>query len=152
MKCEVCHSADAQTVIKRNGENGRSVELFVCKSCAEKEKEKENAANPDIPAEVLKIFEGLVEGAQAELSFAKDGAEALAMRANPTHPTKSNFACKTCGYRYDEFLETHRVGCEHCYETFEPEIAAILRDMHYGSSHMGKQPQNTEPNGKAFLK
>ena len=56
MKCEVCHSADAQTVIKRNGENGRSVELFVCKSCAEKEKEKENAANPDIPAEGLVPF------------------------------------------------------------------------------------------------
>ncbi len=150
MKCEICHSADAQTVLKRDGENGRTVELFVCKACAEKEKAIDKAFST-IPEEVIKIFEGLVDGVNTQISFAKDGAAALSMRDNPTHPAKSSIACKTCGYRYDEFLDTHRVGCEHCYETFEPEIAAILRDMHYGSSHVGKQPENTDAGEKGFL-
>ena len=33
MKCEICHNADAQAAIEKDGE-----ELYVCKSCAEKER------------------------------------------------------------------------------------------------------------------
>ena len=38
MKCEICHEADARKAIRREKGDGSEEELYVCESCASKEK------------------------------------------------------------------------------------------------------------------
>ena len=44
MKCEICHNADAQTVLRRKKKDGTEEELYVCKSCAAASKKKRKSA------------------------------------------------------------------------------------------------------------
>lgn len=46
--------------------------------------------------------------------------------------------CTFCGLTFDSFRETGRLGCPHCYATFEPHLRSLLRRIHGGTNHVGK--------------
>ena len=83
MKCEICHNADAQTVLHRKKKDGTEEELYVCKSCAvaASRKKKSAAASKDPDTVVLNsgnekpppFVEDLLK---ATLGFVKGIAEA----------------------------------------------------------------------------
>jgi len=47
-------------------------------------------------------------------------------------------ACAFCGLTFALFKETGRLGCPHCYTTFEGHLRGLLRRIHGGTQHMGK--------------
>ena len=52
-----------------------------------------------------------------------------------TQPTET---CGFCGLTFGDFKETGRLGCPHCYVTFETHLRGLLRRIHGGTQHMGK--------------
>jgi protein arginine kinase activator len=46
--------------------------------------------------------------------------------------------CTYCGLRIEEFRKTGRLGCSHCYVTFESNLKTLLRRLHGGTRHVGK--------------
>lgn len=47
-------------------------------------------------------------------------------------------ACEFCGLTFADFRETGRLGCPHCWSSFEPRLRNLLRRIHGGTSHVGK--------------
>lgn len=46
--------------------------------------------------------------------------------------------CDFCGLSFGDFRETGRLGCPHCYATFEGHLRKLLRRIHGGTQHVGK--------------
>ena len=46
--------------------------------------------------------------------------------------------CAFCGMRLEQFKKTGRLGCSHCYVTFEPHLRNLLRRLHGNLQHVGK--------------
>lgn len=46
--------------------------------------------------------------------------------------------CPFCGMRFEEFKKTGRLGCPHCYASFEGNLKGLLRRLHGGTQHVGK--------------
>jgi protein arginine kinase activator len=46
--------------------------------------------------------------------------------------------CAFCGLTLEEFKKTGRLGCSHCYVTFEGHLSGLLRRLHGGTQHVGK--------------
>jgi protein arginine kinase activator len=61
----------------------------------------------------------------------------LAQVGRSTEAT-SNGPCAYCGLKIDEFKKTGRLGCSHCYVTFEPSLRGLLRRLHGSTQHVGK--------------
>ncbi len=53
-------------------------------------------------------------------------------------PVKDDQACGFCGARLQDFRETGRLGCPHCYETFEQQLRELMRRIHGSSQHVGE--------------
>lgn len=54
-----------------------------------------------------------------------------------TEPSEHG-GCTFCGLTLADFRETGRLGCPHCYATFEGHLRGLLRRIHGGVQHMGK--------------
>ena len=52
--------------------------------------------------------------------------------------TTPDLECSFCGLSFKAFRETGRLGCPHCYETFESHLRRLLRRIHGGVKHVGK--------------
>lgn len=46
--------------------------------------------------------------------------------------------CAFCGMKLEEFKKTGRLGCSHCYVTFESNLRGLLRRLHGSVQHVGK--------------
>jgi len=46
--------------------------------------------------------------------------------------------CAFCGATLKDFRETGRLGCPHCYASFEPQLRDLLRRLHGSSQHVGE--------------
>lgn len=53
-------------------------------------------------------------------------------------PRTTSRACSFCGLTFDDFRQTGRLGCPHCYETFASHLPRLLRRIHGGAKHVGK--------------
>lgn len=58
----------------------------------------------------------------------------------PGEGTKTHGACAQCGMTYEDFRKLGRFGCGHCYETFQPLLAPLLKRIHGSTQHLGKAP------------
>ncbi len=47
-------------------------------------------------------------------------------------------ACSFCQLTFAEFRESGRLGCPHCYASFEPHLRGLLRRIHGSTQHVGK--------------
>lgn len=46
--------------------------------------------------------------------------------------------CNKCNMTYDEFLKTGKIGCDNCYEVFEPKLDLLLKNIHGVNRHVGR--------------
>ena len=60
--------------------------------------------------------------------------------------------CSFCGLTFADFRETGRLGCPHCYETFETHLRGLLRRIHGGTQHMGKVYLPPDPSASEMEK
>jgi len=51
--------------------------------------------------------------------------------------------CPICGFTEDVFAKTFKLGCSHCYQTFAPHLETMLCQLHRGTTHLGKSPEQT---------
>ena len=46
--------------------------------------------------------------------------------------------CPFCGLKLEEFKKAGRLGCSHCWVSFEPNLKGLVRRLHGGVQHVGK--------------
>ena len=56
----------------------------------------------------------------------------------PTLTNPKILTCNKCNMIYDEFLNTGKFGCAHCYEVFEPKLDLLLKNIHGVNRHVGR--------------
>ncbi len=62
----------------------------------------------------------------------------LAQVGRTTPESASNSPCPYCGLKFEEFKKSGRLGCPHCYVSFEAHLKGLLRRLHGGAQHTGK--------------
>lgn len=115
MQCEDCHQEKA-TVHFTQIVNDETETFHLCPSCAQKRGLKTSPVTTQMP---LSDF------------LSEMGAPIF------TKATSANLACPRCGCSFRQFRKTGRLGCAHCYLTFEQEMSALLRKIHGSNEHVG---------------
>jgi len=144
MKCEICHSADAEQAIRKNVD-GHEQELYVCSRCAVDAQtaelswktgptQKKPPKKPSTSAkasDTLPELVGMILDATLEIM---------------NHSSLSQEAvCPHCGITRAEYRKASRLGCATCYETFAKELGGLIADMHHHPQHHGKAPRRPAP-------
>jgi protein arginine kinase activator len=63
----------------------------------------------------------------------------LAQMAQPDAPALTQRPeCEFCGLTLKDFKKTGRLGCSHCYVTFDEHLRGLFRQLHGGTQHVGK--------------
>lgn len=117
MVCDNCGAGDAVVHLTQIVNNEMST-YHLCEKCAA-EKGLETA--PETSNFPLTDF------------LAQMGNEEESPEQAPTQER-----CSFCGLSFADFRETGRLGCPHCYTTFETHLRGLLRRIHGGTQHMGK--------------
>ena len=118
MLCEECHQNPATVVITVLSENG-STTRHLCKACMEK------------------MESSIAQGDMS--SFLSALLNLLAQT-----PKEDSVHCDVCGLSYEEFQNTGKLGCAHCYEVFAEQLKPLLQRVHGRTQHAGHVPPNRE--------
>lgn len=57
--------------------------------------------------------------------------------------------CKDCGLSFEEFMHTGKFGCNSCYDAFDDNLDAILKNIQGSNRHVGRIGKITESNMKS---
>lgn len=115
MMCEDCHQNKA-TVHFTQIVNDETETFHLCQDCAKARGLKTTPVSAQMP---LNDF------------LSEMGAPIF------TKATNANVSCPRCGCSFRQFRKTGRLGCAHCYVTFEEEMRALLRKIHGSNEHVG---------------
>ncbi|PSR22042.1 MAG: excinuclease ABC subunit B [Sulfobacillus acidophilus] len=119
--CQRCQTKPAQVHFSKVV-NGEKSERFLCEDCAREEGAFHFVLGPQFT--VQHVLGGLI--GQAGLP---------ANRSQLEGPT-----CPQCGYTFREFADSGRLGCDHCYATFQNELSPLILRLHGRVQHRGKFP------------
>ncbi len=115
MLCDNCGKNEAEVHLTQIVENEMAT-VHLCPACAAEKGWGE-------PAKKLPLDAFLAQMGQAAMS---DEEAAI---AGP---------CTYCHTTVDDFKQTGRLGCPHCYSIYETQLRAILRRIHGSTHHLGK--------------
>lgn len=118
MKCDNCGADDA-VIRLTQVENTEMTECHLCEKCAAAKGLETEGESMSIPLTGFLAQMGEVEEGEAE-------------------PGLSDESCGFCGLTFADFKETGRLGCPHCYSTYEVHLRSLLRRIHGGTQHTGK--------------
>lgn len=128
MICQECNERPA-TMHYTKIVNGKKTEFHLCEHCAQ---DKGEMFSIDWGKNFS--FDNLLSGLfnfDPELQIVKQ----------QTAPNHDVLRCSHCGMTFNQFLNTSRFGCPHCYETFHHQLVPILSRLHGGNmEHEGKIP------------
>ncbi len=117
MTCDQCGSGNAVVHLTQIVNNQMST-MHLCEKCAA-EKGLEVTPEPmNFP--LTDFLAQMGEGAAAAAEPAED------------------LSCSFCSLTFREFRESGRLGCPHCYASFETHLRGLLRRIHGGTQHVGK--------------
>lgn len=124
MKCQKCKKNEATTHYTQVI-NGKKTEYYLCNDCAENSEElgyfKMNLDNE---------FDNFLSGFFGNsYGFNQDYTGI---------PAKS---CGCCKMTFEEFLNSGRLGCSECYDTFASRLLNPLKQIHGSYQHTGKVPE-----------
>lgn len=51
--------------------------------------------------------------------------------------------CDNCKMTYEDFVNTGKIGCSHCYDTFARILDPVLKNIHGSSIHVGRRSRLT---------
>jgi protein arginine kinase activator len=118
MQCENCKEREAAIHLTQIVDNSVTT-LHLCPQCAA-EKGVQTGANV----------------AKFPLSdFLASMGKGVAAHPLPGDSTEE---CAYCGATLKDFRDTGRLGCPHCYESFEKHLRTLLRRLHGSSHHVGE--------------
>ena len=118
MQCDNCGEREAAIHLTQIVDNSVTT-LHLCPQCAAEKGVQTGAAVAKFP---LSDFLA---------SMGKGVAAALP-------PGKASEACDFCNATLEDFRESGRLGCPHCYQTFESHLRDLLRRLHGSSHHVGR--------------
>lgn len=118
MLCNVCGKNEARVHLSQIAE-GKTTRVDLCEFCA-KEKGIDDASL--VSDSINKI----------------QGKKTTTLSPTGSEPT---LRCSVCGYTQADLKKTGRLGCAHCYKSFEEKLKKILKSMHPEVSHVGKTPE-----------
>ena len=114
--CEVCGHNPVAIHLTQVVDDEMTV-LHLCKGCAA----EKGLESPEMPASSpLTDFLAQMDGSPDEVR------------------PEAGEGCSFCGLTYGKFRETGRLGCPHCWATFETQLRALLRRVHGSTRHSGK--------------
>lgn len=117
MKCDVCEVE--ATVFLTQIINGQMTTVNLCESCSQ------------------------AKGVTEETGFGL--AESFISHAPRPLEISADLTCPECGFTAAQLKKIGRMGCPECYETFREGMDGLLRGMHKGTRHVGKQPGTPAP-------
>ncbi|NIM48192.1 MAG: hypothetical protein GTO22_02870 [Gemmatimonadales bacterium] len=115
MQCDNCHERQAAIHLTQIVDNLVTT-VHLCEQCAAEKGVQTGASVAKFP---LAGF--LASGAAAALP-----------------PVDDDRSCGFCGAKLQDFRTTGRLGCPHCYDTFEQQLRELLRRIHGSSQHVGE--------------
>ncbi|MBN2222906.1 MAG: hypothetical protein JW708_11915 [Vallitaleaceae bacterium] len=118
MLCEHCHK-EVATVFLTQVINNKKVEMHLCSRCAKEQENLLYSYNPSIQ----QFMSGLMKNSKEE-----------------TEAEQKVLFCTKCNMTLDEFRKKSKLGCDHCYQAFEPYLKHILKSVHGSTEHTGKRP------------
>ncbi|OLZ10996.1 UvrB/UvrC motif-containing protein [Sulfobacillus thermosulfidooxidans] len=120
--CQRCESRPA-SVHMSTVVNGEKFDRFLCEDCARQEGAYHFMLVPQFT--IQHVLGGLI------------GATPTGQRRQAV----VDKTCSVCGYSYQQFAETGRLGCDHCYEAFHEELEPLVKRLHGSVEHHGKVPK-----------
>ena len=57
----------------------------------------------------------------------------------PSFTKTTTMQCDNCGTTYDEFIDTGKFGCSHCYDIFADGLDNVLKNIHSSARHVGRR-------------
>ena len=134
MLCQRCHKNEA-TIHVQKIEDGHIKSLHLCESCAAEHSADDSDLQGFNLAEVLFDIAGKV-------------ADAVSSDSSEENESVSDPVCPDCGWSLQKFRKTGYLGCPACYQTFEPQITGMLKNIHRGDHHTGKIPLTADSDQK----
>jgi protein arginine kinase activator len=116
MQCEECKKAKA-VIHFTQIVNDETETKHLCQKCAAKKGLQASAPAPSLP------LADFLSGIGSQIFTAATEA-----------PTT---ACPECGATFQDFRRSGKLGCAHCYVTFEREMRLLLRKIHGSHHHVG---------------
>lgn len=122
MLCENCGKREAN-VMYTQVINGDKKEMHLCEECSE----KLGIGNMDFKMPIsFSSFLGDF--------FDEFENDSLLPELNPI----KQLTCDSCGMTFEDFMNTGKLGCSNCYDTFESKIDPILKNIHGSNKHIGR--------------
>ena len=97
--------------------NNKSTTQYLCKACA-----AAKGISTDPPTD-LDVSDFLAQ---------------LGDQGSSSRPPQPTGSCSFCEMTFDDFKETGRLGCPHCFTSFESSLRRLLNRIHGASQHVGK--------------
>lgn len=113
MKCDVC--TNEATVFLTQIINGQMTTVNLCETCSK------------------------AKGVTDEMGFGLADAF-LGTGTTTSVPRNDVLTCSSCGFTSAQLKKIGRMGCPHCYDTFQEGLDQLLSSMHKGTRHLGKIP------------
>ena len=125
MKCQVETCNNEASVFLTQIVDGKMTQVNLCEKCS---KEK-GVTDPT----GFQLADFLI-GAAGQTKTSQEPAE------------DDKLACPECGFTRAHLKKIGRLGCPECYHTFAEDLDKMLRAMHKGTRHIGKNPgKNPNP-------
>ena len=118
MLCDNCGEREAAIHLTQIVDNSVTT-LHLCPQCAAEKGVQTGAAVAKFP--LSDFLASMGKGVAAELP-----------------PGQASKACDFCTATLEDFRESGRLGCPHCYQTFDSHLRDLLRRLHGSSQHVGK--------------
>jgi protein arginine kinase activator len=115
MTCDECGVNNAKIRLTKIV-NGKMIEMNLCEQCAKKHSQFHG------PFSLQNIMSGWLSDFHKQETIQK-------------------LQCEKCGMTYDEFKQSGKFGCSHCYGSFKKNLSPLIRSIHGHDSHRGKIPE-----------
>ena len=119
MLCDVCRELDASVHLTKVVQGEVTLE-HLCARCA-----KDRGIETTVTTAPKNVMGEFLHAVQQQAAATPDKADAT--------------RCTFCTMTLKDFRATGRLGCAHCYETFEPSLRELLRRVHGSAQHVGRK-------------
>lgn len=121
MLCQECHK-NLASVRYAEVVDGKVSDLNLCQDClAKRQQESTTGFQFTKPAPFVR--------------------KARIATSTTPEPGEARQSCSACETTLKQILDTGRVGCSTCYETFPAQLESLLEGMHVALTHRGKVPK-----------
>lgn len=122
MLCDNCGKKEANVRYWENI-NGKKRELNLCDECSKKL--GIGQIDFSMPIGISSFLGGFMEDFQTKEFM-------------PMLNELKTLKCNSCGYTFDDIINTGRLGCKNCYDIFQDKLDPIIKKIQGDNRHVGR--------------